>query len=427
MQDRVNKINGTYSRYRSPCLELASRILPSLKEAEACTSGVLLHAKESIANGDKSIPSVIILRSARELALERSAFVRTTDKKSDLTLVLDEMKEAVPSVRQLDTTLEDSSPKDVINAFLSSLTKRTRKIFVRRYWYFSTISEISKELHLSENRICTALARSRKKLRWYLEKNGGQYTDEKRLILALGLIRGKYIDESDPTVEAYRRVRSLTVKALAAACACVMISALNLWLFLPLKPEAPDISMYEGSEYYSVIEKINSFYTKYPEYKNNYLRIVNTAAKILNGEMKSSNVYVSYKTYSSAYHETAESRRNGITKGNVLLKNEKYAFRLTHDLKIEIYTLEGESSSRIKTLSIQPPEGYTLDLEHTPFRTMYLSKGGSTLTVLLPCCLTEDAKERNYILAFNIDVADPKKATDLYACTEKLLYHQGAV
>ena len=45
-------------------------------------------------------------------------------------------------------------------------------IFVRRYWYFYTISEIAAEYGFGESKVKMVLSRTRKKLKVYLEKEG---------------------------------------------------------------------------------------------------------------------------------------------------------------------------------------------------------------------------------------------------------------
>ena len=52
------------------------------------------------------------------------------------------------------------------------LPKETRMIFVRRYWYFYTISEIAAEYGFGESKVKMVLSRTRKKLKVYLEKEG---------------------------------------------------------------------------------------------------------------------------------------------------------------------------------------------------------------------------------------------------------------
>ena len=47
-------------------------------------------------------------------------------------------------------------------------------IFLRRYWYLSSIKEIAKDLGMSESKIKMMLLRLRKEFRTYLEKEGVQ-------------------------------------------------------------------------------------------------------------------------------------------------------------------------------------------------------------------------------------------------------------
>ena len=51
-----------------------------------------------------------------------------------------------------------------LKKFLESLKKGDGDIFIRRYWYMDSISEISARHGISESRIKSSLYRSRKKL-----------------------------------------------------------------------------------------------------------------------------------------------------------------------------------------------------------------------------------------------------------------------
>ena len=62
--------------------------------------------------------------------------------------------------------------KQAINSFIASLPKKTRIIFIRRYWYLSQISEIARDLGVSENSIKVTLHRTRAAFKTHLEKEG---------------------------------------------------------------------------------------------------------------------------------------------------------------------------------------------------------------------------------------------------------------
>ena len=68
-----------------------------------------------------------------------------------------------------DTILEDSK---IIDNFLDTLDKENRVIFVRRYWYSDSISDIAERFRMSNNNVSVRLSRTREKLKKYLRKEG---------------------------------------------------------------------------------------------------------------------------------------------------------------------------------------------------------------------------------------------------------------
>ena len=62
--------------------------------------------------------------------------------------------------------------RDSINRFLAGLTKETRVVFMRRYWYMSSVADIAHDLDMGESKVKVTLFRTREKLRKHLEKEG---------------------------------------------------------------------------------------------------------------------------------------------------------------------------------------------------------------------------------------------------------------
>ena len=60
----------------------------------------------------------------------------------------------------------------MLNGFLDSLDKESRIMFVRRYWYSDSISQIAKKFGISNNNVSVRLSRIREKLKNYLRKEG---------------------------------------------------------------------------------------------------------------------------------------------------------------------------------------------------------------------------------------------------------------
>ena len=61
---------------------------------------------------------------------------------------------------------------EAINTFLGALSEEKRNIFLRRYWYLDTISDIAGRFDMSRGNVKTTLLRLRRQLRAHLEKEG---------------------------------------------------------------------------------------------------------------------------------------------------------------------------------------------------------------------------------------------------------------
>jgi len=62
-----------------------------------------------------------------------------------------------------------------MDRFLETTTKENRYIFVRRYWYGDSVSDIARDLTMQENAVYVRLNRIRNGLKEYLKKEGYQY------------------------------------------------------------------------------------------------------------------------------------------------------------------------------------------------------------------------------------------------------------
>ena len=90
------------------------------------------------------------------------------------TLCLEELGECVSGKDDLHDRIDYEHLVTSINSFLSLLSKEQRIIFVRRYFYESSIREIAEDYGLSESKVKVTLSRLRKRLRESLEKEGIQ-------------------------------------------------------------------------------------------------------------------------------------------------------------------------------------------------------------------------------------------------------------
>lgn len=83
-----------------------------------------------------------------------------------------ELEQCIPAPDDWQCRLDDMALGEAINGFLTTLSPEKRLVFLRRYWYFDSITEIAKRLALSESKVKTTLYRCRAQMKNYLEKEG---------------------------------------------------------------------------------------------------------------------------------------------------------------------------------------------------------------------------------------------------------------
>lgn len=89
-----------------------------------------------------------------------------------MALALDELSACIPSPDSTEALVEQQTLVDALDCFLDALKPEQRKIFLRRYWYISSIREISSDLGISESKVKMTLLRTRTALKKHLEREG---------------------------------------------------------------------------------------------------------------------------------------------------------------------------------------------------------------------------------------------------------------
>ena len=91
--------------------------------------------------------------------------------KGEVEFIFDELTDQVDK-KEPSHYIEEQELVACINHFLKNLPKEHRVMFVRRYWYFDSITEIAERCACSEAKVKTTLFRVRGKLLDYLKKEG---------------------------------------------------------------------------------------------------------------------------------------------------------------------------------------------------------------------------------------------------------------
>lgn len=164
-------ISETKSKYGGLCLSLSTRLLGSKADAEECLSDTLLGVWNRIPPERPESLKNFVCRIARNQALKRLR--HDTAKKRDraLSVPLDELTDILPDTSISPDTL-DSDLSALLDTFLRTLPPDPRDMFIRRYWFFESLGEISALFGCSESRVKSSLHRTREKLRAFLQSEG---------------------------------------------------------------------------------------------------------------------------------------------------------------------------------------------------------------------------------------------------------------
>ncbi|MDO5689712.1 MAG: RNA polymerase sigma factor [Tissierellia bacterium] len=169
-ESALTKTEGIYGAY---IRSIAHNILRNVEDVQECKNDTLLQVWNSIPQDRPRIFRAYIGRIARNLSINRYQMQRTKKRGGgELELIFEELENVISDHQGPEAQLEGKELLRSINAFLAELPSEQRRVFVARYWYGKSISELSVQFISSESRIKTMLFRIREALREELDKEG---------------------------------------------------------------------------------------------------------------------------------------------------------------------------------------------------------------------------------------------------------------
>ena len=164
-------IQETEKKYGRYCYYIAYQILQSDEDANEVVNDTYLKAWQTIPPKRPEALKPYVGMISRHLAFDIYE-AQHTQKRGQIPLVLDELAECLPGADDAWDVVSGIALRDSLNAFLRGLPLKTRNIFLRRYWYASSLADIADEYAMKESAVGMILLRTRKKLKSYLEKEG---------------------------------------------------------------------------------------------------------------------------------------------------------------------------------------------------------------------------------------------------------------
>ncbi len=166
-------ITETDKKYRSRCMYVANQILNDVSDSEECLNDTYLTAWNLMPPERPKYLLYFLLKIIRNHSLNRFHFLNNSIRRKDVSISTEELEECVDGGNSTEEKYDENEVVAAINEFLDLLKKDRRFIFIRRYWYFDSISDISEKCSMTEENVRAILSRLRKQLKEHLKRRVG--------------------------------------------------------------------------------------------------------------------------------------------------------------------------------------------------------------------------------------------------------------
>ena len=157
-------------QYSAFCVAIMRRLLDNEGDLQEAENDLWLHIWNSIPPAQPENLKAYLAKAARNTAihyLEREG----AQKRKHVAVLLSELSDCVPDPT-VNQQADAAMLREALNSFVRSLPQRERTVFVYRYWYGESITELQARTGWTQSKLTSLLHRLRKRLKKHLEKEG---------------------------------------------------------------------------------------------------------------------------------------------------------------------------------------------------------------------------------------------------------------
>lgn len=164
-------LNATAEKYGGFLRAVSFNILHSASDAEECVSDTYLACWSTVPPTRPRSLKAYAGTLCRNISFDRYKRLHAQKRGGGRTeTLLSEIGDFLPVDGAAD--YDEDGAAECINAFLASLKKAERVVFVRRYWFSDDVKEIAARTGFSESKVKSMLFRLRKRLKENLVREG---------------------------------------------------------------------------------------------------------------------------------------------------------------------------------------------------------------------------------------------------------------
>ena len=154
-------------KYGKTCHNISYNILHNKLDAEECVNDAYLGAWNAIPPARPNPLLTYLCKIVRNLSLKRYEFNTAIKRNSTYDVAMEELESCLSSPETIESEIALKELTHIIENFLDSLSTENRVIFLRRYWFSDTYSDIAARVGMTEKNVSVRLTRIREKLRNY--------------------------------------------------------------------------------------------------------------------------------------------------------------------------------------------------------------------------------------------------------------------
>lgn len=159
------------ARFGNRLYRTAMNILGIHQDAEEAVNDTYLAVWCAIPPKKPEPLAPFVFRTGRNIALNRHREASAQKRCSFYDSSLEELAGCIAGP-DLWERLDGRELGRKIDAFLDTLNRDARLIFLRRYWFGDSVTQIAKALGMTQNAVSVRLSRTREKLKAYLIREG---------------------------------------------------------------------------------------------------------------------------------------------------------------------------------------------------------------------------------------------------------------
>ncbi len=164
-------ITQTSIKYGNMMHATSRSIVGTHEDAEECVNDAYLAAWNSMPENRPTYLGGYMAKIIRNISINRYDHNHAA-KRYGVQVVFEELEECLGDSRTPEEEYESGCLREVLDDFLASLEPEKRIVFLRRYFYTDSISDIAARMQVSEGKIKSMLFRLRAQLAEVLKEAG---------------------------------------------------------------------------------------------------------------------------------------------------------------------------------------------------------------------------------------------------------------